>query len=63
MDIEDVKRLKLAPGDVLVLRTGPGTTAEKARVIADQLAPVFPDNKVVTMSNDVELAVVEPVAA
>jgi len=59
IEIEDVKRLRLQPGDVLVVRMPVRVSQEAAAAIVDDLDGCFPDNRVVVLAPGVELEVVE----
>jgi hypothetical protein len=56
IEIEDVKRLHLNPGDVLVVKLSQSADHGYAR---DILKRIFPDNEVLLADQDVELTVVE----
>jgi hypothetical protein len=56
IEIEDVKRLHLNPGDVLVVKLSQSADLGYVR---DILKRIFPDNEVLLADQDVELTVVE----
>lgn len=58
VDLEDVKRLTLDPGDTLVLRV-PELTMETLHHLTGLLKGVFPDNRVLVLPAGFELEVVE----
>lgn len=56
IEIEDVKRLHLNPGDVLVVKLPRGGNYATAH---DQLQELFPGNKVLIVHPDVEFEVLD----
>lgn len=60
LKVQDVKRLHLEPGDKVVLRLAPGFGGSLAFVesIEKQLRGIFPDNKVILLTEDHEFTVV-----
>lgn len=57
--LKDVKRLRLNPGDSLVVRLGEELTEEDIQRAMDNLKEVFPDNKILILGRDYELEVLE----
>lgn len=62
INIEDVKRLHLEPGDALVLKVAQGTTVGTCERLKAALFKAFPDHTTVVMTHDLDLAVVERAA-
>ena len=60
IEIEEVRRLRLDPGDILVLKAPNVLTAEQCEEIRKQLEGEFPDNRVLVMTADFDLEVVTP---
>lgn len=60
MDIEDVKRLRLTPTDILVLTVEHHLSDEAWQHIRDTMHVTFPDNRVVVFSSGMTLEVVDP---
>lgn len=58
IDIKDVRRLRLNPGDVLVVRID--VTEAAAVEIAEQLDDYFPDNRVMVLSPGADVEVLGP---
>lgn len=52
--LEDVKRLRLQPGDVLVVRCREQVSQSVASAILRRVAEVFPENRVLVMDAPVE---------
>lgn len=65
IEIEDLKRVCLDPGDTLLVRISPSwkipdeTIAKIKRILGD----AFPDNEVLVLTLDAELAIVRPYKA
>lgn len=61
--LRDVRRLRLEPGDVIVLTLPTGVPVEAVRETQRQAAEFFPDNKVLVKTEGTELAVIgQPLA-
>jgi hypothetical protein len=61
LDDLDVKVLRLQPNDAIVVTLGESDDPkEEAYLIHDQLTSVFPGNKVIVMSDGLQLEVVRP---
>lgn len=58
--LEDVKRLRLDPGDTLVVRLAAPWTDQNRQELADRLKLAFPDNQVLVTDPGVELTVMSP---
>lgn len=54
-----ILRLRLRPGDALLLRVPEETTPEEAMRLAARLQAVFPAHNVVVAPQDVQLGVIE----
>lgn len=61
IELPDLARIALAPGEVLWVRSSRLSPAQ-VRLVRFRLSQVFPDNQVVALSPDVELLVGRPVA-
>lgn len=63
-DIEDVKRIHLLPGDVLLVKlksnASPSVVAEFANRTRTELAAVFKDNDIVVHDSAIDFMVVKP---
>lgn len=55
MDIEDIKKAKLDPGEVLILRSDQPVSYETAKSIKEYLNSAFPDNKVIILDKGLSL--------
>ncbi len=53
-----VKRLRLRPGDIVVLQTTANTMLAVA-TIRERVAEFFPNNKVIVLAKDHDLSVIE----
>jgi hypothetical protein len=58
-DIEDIKRLDVKPGDVLLVTVAPGTSQEVADVIRNRFETTLPI-RVLVKPADVQVEVVGP---
>jgi hypothetical protein len=59
LDIEDIRRLVVNPGEMLVVRVPRGTTAEGAAQVKDRVKAVLPDGvRVLVAPVDVDFEVV-----
>jgi hypothetical protein len=56
--LEDVKRLRLEPGDTLVLRLGHFLPADVVAHLQAQMKAAFPNHRTVVLADDMELEVV-----
>ena len=57
--IKDIQRVKLEPGDVLVVRYEGPMSVEMASRIRNKLGRVFPDNDVLVFDRNPTLSVIE----
>ena len=62
LKIEDIKQLKATPGAVIILTVDvslmPRKRAEEyMKAVAEQVKPIFPDNKIMTVPNTVKFEV------
>jgi hypothetical protein len=57
VEAEEVRILRLQPGDALVLRFVREISAERARRIKTLMSDQFPGNKILVLSGEVELTV------
>lgn len=60
LEVQDVTRVALRPGDVIVLRTRRRASYEVCVRLMDQCRLIWPDNKVVVLDPDYDLEVVGP---
>lgn len=58
--LPDLSRVRLEPGDVLVVRVQGAISMKTAQEIRVRVGEHFPNNDVVVLSQGVELAVVRP---
>lgn len=60
-DIEDIKKLHLFPGDVLLVKLNwsPNKVAELADQLRTELESIFKDNEIILHDNSVDFAVVK----
>jgi hypothetical protein len=58
IQIEDVKRLRLAPGDVLVLKLAKDLRHKDVEHLQAEMRRTFPDHTVVVLAPDTDLVVV-----
>lgn len=64
IQIEDVKRLVVAPGDTIILRLDRRGSAEEMHVMQESMrAMVSPDVNVIVLDNSISMEVVRPGAA
>lgn len=54
-----IVRLRLKPGDTVVLRLAETPTPDRVKALKEDLRGVFPDNKVAVLGPDAELQIVE----
>lgn len=59
IDIEDIKRVHLNPGDVLVIQVDKPISSATHKRIKELLHDVWPDNKAVVLDAGIDLEVVE----
>ena len=59
IELEDVRRLRLDPGDILVVRMPEHVTKEQVADVTELLKHHLPDHKVLAIGHDVDLGVVE----
>lgn len=52
-------RLRLGPGDALVLHTDPSLSTAAAALMAHRLSDAFPDHTIVVMPEPMRLSVIE----
>jgi hypothetical protein len=57
--LERMQRLSLNPGDTLVLFTKRRLTQHERTALVHQLQGIFPDNQVMVLDDDMQIAVVE----
>jgi translation initiation factor IF-1 len=55
----EVRRVRIAPGDVVVLRTAVNLDTETAEKMIADLQQVFPENKVIVLGENSHLEVAE----
>lgn len=60
LKVQDLKRLRLEPGDKVVLRLAAGLDASSGAIdgIEEQLRTIFPDNQVIVLADDHDFTVV-----
>jgi len=65
IDIEDVKRLSVRQGDILVVQSSRALSDDMARRIKDHIEAAFPDltGRVLVIDDTLSLAVVTPCAS
>lgn len=61
--LEEIKRVRLAPGDVLVLRVKDRPPEERIARIVEQMKSIFPDHRAVILRDGMELEVAGPEAS
>ena len=59
IEIKDIQRVKLEPGDVLVVRYERPMSIEMAQRIKDRIRRVFPNNDVLVFDRNPTLSVIE----
>ena len=59
IELEDLKKVSVNSGDVLVLRTKRVLSSHQTQQLKDKLLSAFPDNKVLVLSDGLELLIVE----
>jgi hypothetical protein len=59
--IEEIRRVELKPGDVLVVRTAKVLSVQSAEDLKRQIETRFPGHLVVVMDSSLSLEVLEPV--
>lgn len=59
VDIAEVERLVLGPGDVLVIKLGVAPPTNQLRSLEKWVGETFPNNKSLIVDDTVELAVIE----
>jgi hypothetical protein len=60
LELEDVRRLDIKPGQILVATVPDHTTIQQAEQIRDHLRTELPDIKVMVVSHNLELMVLNP---
>ncbi len=60
IEIEDIKKINVNPGDVIVIRANRKISAESAFRINQFVIGALPDNKVIILDGDLELSVLTP---
>jgi hypothetical protein len=63
IELSDLARVALAPGDVVVLRVDTRLTHEQAASMKDALGNVWPDNRCIVLDGGAALSVVTPAGA
>lgn len=58
IEIDDIKRLQVKPGDVLLVTVPEHTTRQIAEIIKERFADHLPDVKVIVMTAGIEVGVV-----
>jgi hypothetical protein len=61
LDIQDLRRVRLAPGDTLLVRSKERLTQHQLKqfreAVTPMMAQLFPNNKVLVVDSNVELAI------
>lgn len=58
--IEEIRVVRLRPGDVVVARSAVALDQEDSREIAEALKSLFPDNKCILLAGGIDIEVVRP---
>jgi hypothetical protein len=62
IDIEELKRIRLGPGEVLMVGFDPRNDPERLERIDETLCKIFPDNRVVLYSKDLDFSTIKLLA-
>lgn len=59
IEIEDIKRIHLNKGDVLKVKVDNNTSSRDCGVLYEMLSNIFPNNKILIVTGNIEFEVVE----